>query len=158
MTADEIRQLADRAGIDAGTSVLDVCCGTGQLTHRVSQLAFQVSGIDASGGMLAYARKNAPEAIQVTNVMTAEAIGYIGNLSVDGMLLIADHAMTDDALFQFNFELPESDPPRRIEIGVHEQWGEPANTPGQYWAGFRIIDIAPDDRTALVAWVETHEG
>jgi len=48
--------------LQPNASVLDVCCGTGQLTHRVSQLAFQVSGIDASAGMLAYARKNAPEA------------------------------------------------------------------------------------------------
>jgi hypothetical protein len=40
---------------------------------------------------------------------------------------------------------------------VHEQWSEPASVPGQYWAGFRIIDIAPEDRTALIAWVDKHD-
>jgi hypothetical protein len=40
---------------------------------------------------------------------------------------------------------------------VHEQWSEPANIPGQYWAGFRIIDIAPADRTALAAWIDARE-
>lgn len=103
-------------------------------------------------------RKPAQQGIAVTDSLTGQTIGQVGNLSIDGMLLIADHAITDDALFQFNFELPGSEPPRRIEIGVHEQWGEPANTPGQYWAGFRIIDIAPDDRAALGKWVEAHDA
>jgi hypothetical protein len=103
-------------------------------------------------------RKGALSAIQVINSITAEPIGQIGNLSVDGMLLIANHEMPDNALFQFEFELPvDGGVPRRFEIGVHEQWSEPASVPGQYWAGFRIIDIAPEDRTALIAWVDKHD-
>lgn len=102
-------------------------------------------------------RKPTTHGIEVTNSLTGEAVGHVGNLSSDGMLLIAQRQIPDDALFQFSFELPGSAPPRRIEIGVHEQWGEPANTPGQYWAGFRIIDIAPEDRVALSAWVDKHD-
>lgn len=104
-------------------------------------------------------RKKAQDAIQVTNSITTEAIGYIGNLSVDGMLLIANRALPDNALFQFSFELPGHPvaQARRLEIGVHEQWSEPASIPGQFWAGFRIIDIAPADRTALAAWVDARE-
>ena len=104
-------------------------------------------------------RKKAQQAIQVTNSITAEPIGYVGNLSIDGMLLIANRALPDNALFQFSFELPaHSDAAaRRIEIGVHEQWSEPANIPGQFWAGFRIIDIDPQDRVALGAWINVQE-
>ena len=104
-------------------------------------------------------RKKAQQAIQVTNSITAEAIGYVGNLSIDGMLLIANRALPDNALFQFSFELPghPGAAARRIEIGVHEQWSEPANIPGQFWAGFRIIDIDPQDRVALGAWVNAQE-
>jgi hypothetical protein len=102
-------------------------------------------------------RKQANTTAPVTNALTGETIGSIGNLSSDGMLLIADRQMTEDALYQFSFELPGSEPARRIDIGVHEQWGEPASTPGQWWAGFRIIDIAPDDRTALTAWIDKHD-
>jgi hypothetical protein len=103
-------------------------------------------------------RRGALSAIQVINSITAEPIGQIGNLSVDGMLLIANREMPDNALFQFEFELPvDGGVPRRFEIGVHEQWSEPASVPGQYWAGFRIIDIAPEDRTALIAWVDKHD-
>ena len=99
-------------------------------------------------------RKPPPQGITVVDSLTGREVGQVGNLSIDGMLLIADRAITDDALFQFNFELPGSEPRRRIEIGVHEQWGEPANTPGHYFAGFRIIDIAADDRKALGQWIE----
>lgn len=102
-------------------------------------------------------RKQTGQSIEVTNSLTGETIGQIGNLSVDGMLLIAHRHIADDALFQLNFVLPGSQPERRIEVGVHEQWGEPAKTPGQFWSGFRIIDIAPDDRIALSAWVEKHD-
>lgn len=104
-------------------------------------------------------RKKAQQAIQVTNSITAETIGFIGNLSIDGMLLIANRALPDNALFQFSFELPgpAGSAVRRIEIGVHEQWSEPANIPGQFWAGFRIIDIDPQDRVALGAWVNAQE-
>ncbi len=100
-------------------------------------------------------RKRAPDNIEVTNSLTGEVVGFVGNLSVDGMLLIANRKLPDNALFQFSFALPDAaGAPRSIEVGVHEQWSEPAKTTGQYWSGFRIIDIAPDDRSLLSAWVE----
>ncbi|HET7779314.1 MAG TPA: PilZ domain-containing protein [Nevskia sp.] len=104
-------------------------------------------------------RKKAPQTIPVTNSITGEAIGFVGNLSIDGMLLIANRALPDNALFQFTFELPGhgGSADRRLEIGVHEQWSEPASIPGQFWAGFRIIDIDPQDRIALGAWVNAQE-
>lgn len=46
--------------VSTGTAVLDVCCGTGQFTEVVRQLGYEVAGMDASGEMIQYARKNAP--------------------------------------------------------------------------------------------------
>jgi hypothetical protein len=103
-------------------------------------------------------RKRVRDGIEVRNALSGEVVGFVGNLSIDGMLLIANRQLADNALFQFAFELPtDSEPPRRFEIGVNEQWGEPASIPGQYWYGFRIIDIAPDDRQALAAWIDRHD-
>lgn len=105
-------------------------------------------------------RKRALQAIHVTDAMTGEVIGQVGNLSLDGMLLIANRALADNALFQFAFNLPgpaRTPPPRRLDIGVHEQWSEPAAIPGQFWTGFRIIDVDPRDRVALGAWVDMPE-
>jgi hypothetical protein len=44
-----------------------------------------------------------------------------------------------------------------VEVGVHEQWSEEANVPGQHWVGFRIIDIAPADSAMLRDWLNGTE-
>jgi len=105
-------------------------------------------------------RKRAETTIQVSNAITGQWVGHIGNLSVDGMLLISDQRLPDDALFQFIFQLPDAagGRARNLEIGVHEQWSEAANVPGQFWTGFRIIDISPEDYEILYDWVMSPQG
>lgn len=99
-------------------------------------------------------RRNPDVPVVVTNVITGEEIGQIGNISADGMMLIANRALVADALYQFSFALPDGRGRHlTIEIGAHEQWSERAQTPGQHWAGFRIIAITPDDLAALTHWI-----
>ncbi len=99
-------------------------------------------------------RKFVDGVVQVTNAMTGVVMGRVGNLSIDGMMMIANTPIRDDALFQVVFHLPdEQGRPTPLEVGMHEQWTEPANAPGQYWAGFRIIDIAPREFELLKSWV-----
>jgi ubiquinone/menaquinone biosynthesis C-methylase UbiE len=45
-----------------GSSVLDLCCGTGQLSAVLSNLGYQVTGVDNADGMLDRARKRVPTA------------------------------------------------------------------------------------------------
>ncbi len=100
-------------------------------------------------------RQRAETAIQVTDTLTGEVIGRVGNLSLDGMMLIANRPVREDALYQFAFELPDArHHPHTLEIGVHEQWNEPASAAGQYWAGFRFISISEADQATLGHWLE----
>ena len=46
----------------AGGRILDLCCGTGQLTHALTSRGLRVTGIDESEGMLGFARRNVPAA------------------------------------------------------------------------------------------------
>jgi SAM-dependent methyltransferase len=46
--------------VAADVAVLDVCCGTGQFTEEIYRRGYQVAGVDASGEMIRYARRNAP--------------------------------------------------------------------------------------------------
>jgi hypothetical protein len=105
-------------------------------------------------------RRRALSVIQVFDAITGEAIGHIGDLSVEGMLLVSNRAVPDDALFQVMFSLPRdgAQSSHDIEIGVHEQWSEATSFPGQYWAGFRIIDISPPDYRLLAEWVSRPGG
>jgi hypothetical protein len=100
-------------------------------------------------------RRHPDQQVQVINTMTGEPIGQIGNLSPTGMMLISFREVRPDALYQFSFPIPiEHHAPIQIEVGVHEQWAEPASVPGQYWAGFRIVSISADDLELLSEWVD----
>lgn len=58
--ASQIRALADRAGIGAGVSVLDLCCGVaGPGRFLVRELGCDYLGVDASAGAIALARERA---------------------------------------------------------------------------------------------------
>jgi hypothetical protein len=100
-------------------------------------------------------RKQVREAIEVFDTMTELSVGRIGNLSETGMMLMASAPLMEDALFQFRFTLGGPQLRNRtLEVGVHQLWSEPSHVPGQYWSGFRVVDIAPEDIAHLHAWVE----
>lgn len=94
--------------------------------------------------------------VPVTDAMTGTPMGRIGNLSIDGIMLITSVPIREDALYQVSFPFPPTPgaPQQTIEIGLHEQWSEAGGVPGQYWAGFHIVDISPADRARLKAWIE----
>ena len=104
-------------------------------------------------------RKRAQETIEVVDTMTEQVIGRIGNISESGMMMLAHVQLTEDALFQFRFGLPDgSSRGRQIEVGSHQLWSDAASQPGQFWAGFRFIDISPEDAAQLHAWIEQPGG
>lgn len=94
---------------------------------------------------------------EVVDVMTEESVGHIGNLSVGGMLLIANTLLVEDALCQLRFTLPESDG-HTIEVGAHVLWRDDASAPGQSWAGLRFLGLAPNVTRSLREWVERNGG
>ncbi len=100
-------------------------------------------------------RKRARDAIMVINAMTGETLGRIGNLSVDGMMLITPQPLPEGRLYQLQFMLASAERhPRRLEIGIQCMWSDAARTDRTYWTGCRIIDIAPAERDILADWVE----
>ena len=48
--------------LPTGAHILDLCCGTGQLSHALAERGYQVTGIDGSENMIRLARINAPNA------------------------------------------------------------------------------------------------
>lgn len=54
------RTLVDLAQIRPGERVLDVCCGTGDLSFEMARRGAEVTGVDFTGEMLAVAAKRIP--------------------------------------------------------------------------------------------------
>jgi hypothetical protein len=100
-------------------------------------------------------RKPVNIAVDVVDAISGRRIGQLGNLSASGMLLIGNQAPRAEAIYQLHLPLPGlGDPTTTIEVGVQEQWHEEAATPGQFWAGYRIIAIGEDEAMLLQRWLE----
>ena len=103
-------------------------------------------------------RKRAAQAIMVSNSMNGESLGRIGNLSLDGLMLIASKPICEEHYFQISFPLvTRGHPNQRLEIGVQCLWAEQSRSANAHFAGFKIIDIADSDLPQLKIWVEEQE-
>ena len=99
-------------------------------------------------------RKRANFTAVVTDVITGQPIGHLGNLSANGMLLISTHPPRSEAIYQVSLSLPGlGSAPQSIEVGIQEQWHEPAASAGQFWSGYRIISGSEDDVRAIDEWI-----
>ena len=101
------------------------------------------------------ARRTVPGMMEVYDTITEEPLGYLGNVSVGGMLLIANRALVDDALYQFRFALPDDmGETQPLEVGAHVLWVDDASAPGQSWAGLRFLGLSPEATRRLRWWTE----
>ena len=99
-------------------------------------------------------RRNVQETISVSDTMTGQVVGRLGNLSESGMLLGASAPLLDDALYQLRFELPDRTGKMvPIDVGAHLVWIGSANTPGHSWAGLRFLTISEAHLALLRQWV-----
>lgn len=57
------RRAVRELGIQPGDRVLDLCCGTGDLSQEMSKAGGQVTGVDFAPGMLSLARKKYPHLV-----------------------------------------------------------------------------------------------
>jgi hypothetical protein len=103
-------------------------------------------------------RKRAAQAIVVSNSMNGESMGRIGNLSLDGLMLIASKPVIEEHYFQFSFPLTlRNGAAHKLEIGVQCLWAEQSRSANAHFAGFKIIDIADADIPPLKIWVDEQE-
>jgi len=100
-------------------------------------------------------RRRIEGVVQVIDAMTDAVVGRIGNLSENGMLMIASAPLADDALYQLRFALPH---PRggtfTVEAGMHALWQDRQNAAGQSWIGLRMISVSEDQLADLRQWLD----
>ena len=87
--------------------------------------------------------------LAAVNDVDGEQLGVIGNLSLGGMMLIANQQLHTDGILQLKIDVPEELGSGLISMGVKILWCTPANSPKEYWAGLETIDISDSDRDSL---------
>lgn len=99
------------------------------------------------------ARKRVAQVIMVTNSFSGESIGRVGNLSNEGLMLLAPKELPEEHYYQIGFSLGPANT-NKIEVGIQSLWCDQAKSTNSYWVGCKIIDISPDDSLLLQRWVE----
>ncbi len=107
----------------AGDRVLDLCCGSGDLTVALQAAGFKVTGLDGSAEMLAFARARVPEAEFVhadarnfhfenmfdAVLSTFDSMNHILMLEeLECVFRNVNTALDDDGLFVFDMNMQES--------------------------------------------------
>ena len=127
----------------AGTQVLDICCGTGQLAGELIRRGYEVTGIDGSDQMLKYARENAPTTPFIPSDVRAFMLMARFNIAFSTFDSL-NHCLTlDDLELVFNNVYRQLETSgifvfdMNLESGYLNRWIQPVN-------------IADDDAAVMV--------
>ncbi|MEO0834861.1 MAG: class I SAM-dependent methyltransferase [Cyanobacteria bacterium J06642_3] len=107
--------------LNSCSSILDLCCGTGQLAVLLSGKGYQVTGLDSSEQMLKYAQQNSRHQSPQTNfilsdardfsldnpvdavISTSASLNHIMSLSeLNNVFVRVNNALTDRGVFFFD--------------------------------------------------------
>ena len=90
-------------------------------------------------------RKYFPEQLKLGVIDRAgvERIGYMVNISMDGLMVISHRLIEMNKIWQFEMELPfEENGESWVHYEAESLWCEPTLDDSQFFAGFQIIDAS----------------
>lgn len=77
--------------------------------------------------------------LKVFNRITDKPMGYIGNVSCEGLLLISQIPMLVGGHFDMQIKIPGHDAPRYISFSATCRWSHEDVTPGSFDSGFSLV-------------------
>lgn len=84
-------------------------------------------------------RHQLPYYLKVFNRITDKPMGYIGNVSLDGLMLISQLPMLVGGRFDMRLKIPGQDTQRFIDFSATCQWTREDVTPGSFDSGFALL-------------------
>jgi hypothetical protein len=81
--------------------------------------------------------------IRIRNMMTDCDVGELVNLTDEGLMIVSDSPINNNAVYQFELTLPEKvDEQDALEIGVECLWCRQIDESNRFWSGYQIIDAS----------------
>lgn len=94
-------------------------------------------------------RHQLPYYLKVFNRITDKPMGYLGNVSLDGLLLISELPLLVGARFDMRLKILGRETPYYIDFSANCQWCCEDVTPGCYDSGFVLL-APPADYVQMV--------
>jgi len=86
-------------------------------------------------------RHQLPYYLKVFNRFTDKPMGYIGNISREGLLMISQLPMLVNARFELRLKIPGQDGQMHfVDFDARCQWSHEDVTPGNYDSGFSVAE------------------
>ncbi|MCW3149941.1 PilZ domain-containing protein [Stutzerimonas stutzeri] len=96
-------------------------------------------------------RHQLPYYLNVFNRYTDKPLGFIGNLSEGGLMLISRYPMMLEERFEMRLKIPRHDGQLRfVDFSAKSLWSREDVTPGSYDTGFALI-TPPGDIQEMIA-------
>ncbi|MCO7613102.1 PilZ domain-containing protein [Pseudomonas chlororaphis] len=90
-------------------------------------------------------RHQLPSYLRVFNRFTDKPVGFLGNISADGLMLISPLPMLIGAAFELRVKVPGGDGQLQfIDFSAWCLWCHEDLTPGQYDSGFSLLRANAD--------------
>lgn len=78
--------------------------------------------------------------LQIFNCHSGRPMGYLGNISRQGMMLISDLPVMLASVYELQFKLPRADGQiELLDFTAMSHWSRPDRTSGHYESGFSIV-------------------
>lgn len=102
-------------------------------------------------------RRRIGNVLEMHDSKTAQPIGRVMNLSVDGFMLLTKQEINPNQRHDFVLQLPQADGVHQsIELVVECRWCQPSNTAGYFGAGFSLVSVPITKREVWERFVEAY--
>jgi hypothetical protein len=93
----------------------------------------------------------------VYDLKTGKHLGYLGNMTIDGIMIIGEEPVDDNVVVNLRIDVPENTYIKSVlKFEAISLWCEPDIDPKYHNTGFKITKIIPEDLAIIKKIVQDY--